>query len=116
MIVVVKMWGLEEVVETNPKYTLKRITMHSGKRCSLQYHEVKTETIYNISGTLLVTIEGVEHTLSPGDYCTILPGEIHRMSAVEGNCVYIEASTSELGDVVRLETDYPGADVDYANS
>jgi hypothetical protein len=30
---------------------------------------------------------------------------VHRMEAVE-NCVYLEASTPEMEDVVRLQDDY----------
>ena len=36
-----KPWGKEEVVEINEKYMVKKLTMKSGHRCSLQYHDQK---------------------------------------------------------------------------
>ena len=41
----------------------------------------------------------------PGDSITIKKNIIHRMEAIE-DCVYIEASTPELDDVIRLKDDY----------
>lgn len=40
-----------------------------------------------------------------GHTITIEPGLIHRMEAVS-HSVYLEASTSEMDDVVRLDDDY----------
>ena len=41
----------------------------------------------------------------PGKYLTIEPKNIHRMEAIQ-NTLYIEASTPEILDVVRIEDDY----------
>ena len=41
----------------------------------------------------------------PNDTITILPGTIHRMEGVE-DCVYLEASTPQMEDVVRIQDDY----------
>ena len=40
-----------------------------------------------------------------GETITIQPGTVHRMEAVEDS-VYLEASTPEMDDVVRLSDDY----------
>ncbi len=45
MQVIEKPWGREEVVELNDKYMVKKLTMWAGHRCSLQYHNLKKETI-----------------------------------------------------------------------
>ena len=37
-----KPWGAEEVVEINEYYMVKKLTMLAGKRCSLQYHKIKS--------------------------------------------------------------------------
>ena len=34
---------------------VKKLTMNSGQRCSLQYHNIKKETIYVLSGQLKIT-------------------------------------------------------------
>ena len=50
MEVIEKPWGKEEVVEINDRYMVKKLTMWKDHRCSLQYHEIKRETIYVLSG------------------------------------------------------------------
>ena len=40
-----------------------------------------------------------------GDYLTIKPKYVHRMEAII-NTTYIEASTPEINDVIRLNDDY----------
>jgi mannose-6-phosphate isomerase len=108
-----KPWGREEVIEINDKYMVKRLTMHAGHRCSLQYHKIKTETIYVLSGVLKI-FQGEnqaaleEKLYSAGETLTIPPGRIHRMEGVE-EAVYLEASTPEMDDVVRLNDDYQRA-------
>lgn len=108
--VIEKPWGREEIVEINDKYMVKKLTMRKGHRCSLQYHNVKKETIYVLSGVLKI-IQGTsqdvleEKLYRSGDTITIPPGLIHRMEGVE-DAVYLEASTPELDDVIRLVDDY----------
>ena len=105
-----KPWGKEELLEHNEKYMFKRLTMHKGHRCSIQYHEKKRETVYVLSGRLKVYIgDKVENLdtiiLEPNDDLTLEPFKIHRMEAIE-DCVYLESSTPELEDVIRLKDDY----------
>lgn len=110
MQVIEKPWGREEVIEINDKYMVKKLTMFAGHRCSLQFHNIKKETIYVLSGVLKI-IQGTsqdeleEKIYLAGDTITIAPGLIHRMEGVE-DCVYLEASTPEMDDVVRLADDY----------
>lgn len=105
MQIVNKPWGKEEILAVQDEYVVKRLYMTRGKRCSLQYHEHKTETVYVLSGVLLLHLDGQVITMLPGDFRTIIPGEIHRMEGGE-DAVYLESSTTELEDVVRVEDDY----------
>lgn len=113
MQVIEKPWGREEVIEINDKYMVKKLTMWAGHRCSLQYHNQKKETIYVLSGVLRI-IQGksqdtlMEKLYYAGDTITIQPGLIHRMEGVEDS-IYLEASTPEMDDVVRLVDDYQRA-------
>lgn len=105
-----KPWGYEELLEINDKYLLKLLSMNQGCRCSLQYHEHKRETIYVVSGELKILIGSsqddlVEHVVQPGGVITIEPFVVHRMEALTDS-VYLEASTPENDDVVRLADDY----------
>lgn len=108
-----KPWGKEEVIEINDRYMMKKLTMWKGRRCSIQYHNVKRETIYVLSGQLRIyTGPSVEQLTSrvfvSGETITLVPGVVHRMEAVE-DAVYLEASTPEMDDVVRLVDDYKRA-------
>ena len=105
-----KPWGSEEILEKNEAYVLKRLFMKRGHRCSLQYHEHKCETIYVLSGVLKITIGLNAESLSDrlfrgGESVTLTAGVVHRMEAIE-EALYLEASTPQLDDVVRLSDDY----------
>jgi len=105
-----KPWGYEELIEVNEKYIVKRLMMKAGCRCSLQYHRDKVETIIILGGELKLTygtsLEKLEsRMLSYGCSMTLKNGTLHRMEALV-NTIYLEASTPELQDVVRIEDDY----------
>ena len=113
MTIIEKPWGREEVIEINDRYMMKKLTMLKGHRCSLQYHNIKRETIYVLSGQLRIysgpSQEQLEsRVFGSGDTITLAPGVVHRMEAVEDS-VYLEASTPEMDDVVRLVDDYQRA-------
>ena len=110
MKIIEKPWGKEEVIEINEHYMVKKLTMWKGHRCSLQYHNQKKETIYVLSGQLKIHSGPSENELTvkiygPNDTITLLPRTIHRMEGVE-DCVYLEASTPQMEDVVRIQDDY----------
>ena len=105
-----KPWGKEEILELNDNYMLKRLTMLQGHRCSLQYHNDKCETIYVLSGELKILVGNDKNNLvtkiyKSNDVITIQPLEIHRMEAIS-DCVYLEASTPNTDDTVRIIDDY----------
>jgi mannose-6-phosphate isomerase len=110
MTIIEKPWGKEEIIEINDHYMVKKLTMWKGHRCSLQYHNHKQETIYVLSGQLRIYTGSSEKLLSSKIYTsnetiTLPPGTIHRMEGVE-DCIYLEASTPQTEDVVRIEDDY----------
>ena len=110
MEIIEKPWGKEEIIEINEKYMVKKLTMWKEHRCSLQFHNHKKETIYVLSGKLRIVSGPNQNNLKEkiylaGDSITISPGTVHRMEGVEDS-VYLEASTAEMNDVVRLVDDY----------
>lgn len=110
---IVKPWGSEELIEINERYVVKKLTMMAGHRCSLQFHNKKCETIYVLTGRLNI-YSGENYTeltvkeFRAGEHITLTPGVVHRMEALE-NSIYLEASTPELDDVVRISDDYKRA-------
>jgi mannose-6-phosphate isomerase-like protein (cupin superfamily) len=109
LIFVDKPWGHEEIWAHTDRYVGKRLYIESGSRLSRQYHEKKDETVWVMSGVLLLEIgeDDVQMiTMLPGESYHIEPGTVHRFTAAEEDVELIEVSTPELEDVVRLEDDY----------
>jgi len=101
--------GREEILEHNEQYMLKRLTMHAAHMCSIQYHNAKPrlsmccrcfEDLYREIADALEAV-----VLHPDQSLTIKPLVVHRMEAVE-ECIYLESSTPELDDTVRLQDIY----------
>lgn len=105
-----KPWGYELVWAETDDYVGKLLHIRAGEALSLQYHEVKDETIYVHSGEMIFVVgpsvdELEELTMTAGDAYRVVPGTVHRMIAVT-DCDLLEASTPHLQDVVRLEDRY----------
>lgn len=105
-----KPWGYELIWAQTPEYVGKVLHINAGEFLSLQYHEVKDETIFLFTGEMRfwagATPEALEEVrLEPGEAFRVLPGTIHRMQAVT-DCDVMEASTPHLDDVVRIQDRY----------
>lgn len=105
-----KPWGYELLYAHTPKYVGKVIFVKRGHRLSLQYHEQKDESMYILSGKARIDFGEDESKLDsrvfePGDAIRLSPLTRHRVEALEDTTL-LEASTSELEDVVRLQDDY----------
>jgi mannose-6-phosphate isomerase len=107
-----KPWGHELWWARTDRYVGKILHVKQGESLSLQYHNVKDETILIHSGRLLFETKGRDEPgdlrrieMKPGDIIHITPGTLHRMTGLEDTDI-IEVSTPELDDVVRLEDRY----------
>jgi mannose-6-phosphate isomerase len=104
-----KPWGYELIFAKTERYVGKILHINRGESLSLQYHEIKEETLFVVAGELKLTIEidgeRRELPLRAGEAFHIAPRTIHRMEAIEDTDV-AEVSTPELDDVVRLEDRY----------
>ena len=103
-----KPWGHEIRWAINDKYLGKILFISRGKRLSKQYHNIKDETIYVLSGILQLEIGESEIIyLKEGESYRITPKTIHRFCApIDCSVKLIEVSTPEIDDVVRLQDDY----------
>jgi mannose-6-phosphate isomerase-like protein (cupin superfamily) len=107
--IVHKPWGHETIWAHTDRYVGKVLHIKAGQALSVQYHEVKDETIHLLAGEMVyrVQIDGAltDVKLKKGDSYRITPGTIHQMEAIT-DCDVLEASTPELDDVVRLSDRY----------
>ncbi len=108
--VVDKPWGHELIWAKTDRYVGKILHIKAGQSLSLQYHNVKDETIMVLTGKLqfehYAEGEAPQTTeLLPRVPFHITTGLRHRMIAIEDTDV-VEVSTPELDDVVRLQDRY----------
>ena len=113
--IIQKPWGTEVVLtQENSPYTLKILNINKNQRLSLQYHDIKLETLSIIKGDVqIVWGEDKDNlkteTMLPNTGYTIKPNTIHRFIALSDS-VLVEASTTEKGITFRLEDDYARPD------
>lgn len=104
-----KPWGYELVWAHTDRYVGKILHINAGESLSIQYHEVKDETIHLLSGQLIYRVQlgdSLEDVrLRAGESFRLTAGTIHQMEAVT-DCDVLEASTPELDDVVRIKDRY----------
>jgi mannose-6-phosphate isomerase-like protein (cupin superfamily) len=108
--VVDKPWGHEEIFAQTPNYVGKILFIRQGEALSLQYHEVKEETLRVLDGELELVMgddpdDLTTHHLAGGAVFHVAPGTLHRMIATS-DCRLLEVSTNHLDDVVRIEDRY----------
>ena len=98
-------------------YCGKLLYFEKGKRCSLHYHKLKTETFYLESGTMEVCFLTQEEvvpgkpaseyttvTMHAGDVKEVPPGLVHQMRAVGGPARLFEFSSQHWdADSYRVE-------------
>lgn len=115
-----KPWGYELIFAHTDRYVGKILHIDPGEALSLQYHRVKDETLYLLSGEYELEVEEdgrmVRHQMQPGDTYRIRPNTRHRMRTEATACDILEVSTPELDDVVRLDDRYGRADGGEADS
>ena len=105
-----KPWGYELIWAQTDRYAGKILHIEAGHSLSLQYHRAKDETLYLLSGSLVLEVgdsdvqqEVIE--MHVGESIHLPPGRRHRLHATTC-CDVLEASTPELDDVVRLVDRY----------
>jgi mannose-6-phosphate isomerase-like protein (cupin superfamily) len=109
VITVPKPWGHETIWAHTDRYVGKILHINAGHALSVQYHNVKDETVYLLSGELIYRVKMNDKLedmkLTRGQSFRITPGTVHQMEAIT-DCDILEASTAELDDVVRLQDRY----------
>ena len=85
-----KGWGREIWIANNSMYCGKILEIRKGRKCSLHFHKLKTESFYLRSGRLKVRIKDSadsetidEFEMTPGQCMDVPPGLIHKMEALE---------------------------------
>jgi len=118
-----KGWGFEKWIDNNALYCGKLLYFVKNRRCSLHYHENKTETFYIHSGKLEVRYSDnldqlrihlnsygdrglydflEKEILEQGDTFYVPPGRVHQMIALEDTELFEFSTHHEETDSYRL--------------
>src|SRR5512145_211969 len=103
-------WGFYEVLSDTEDHKVKRITVESGKRLSLQRHKRRREHWFVVSGESLVTVGNEKRKVSSGQAIDIPQGTLHRIENTGSEIlVYIEVQLGDYfgeDDIERIEDDF----------
>jgi mannose-6-phosphate isomerase-like protein (cupin superfamily) len=103
-------WGHYEILADAADHKVKRITVDPGKRLSLQRHKRRSEHWHMVAGEAVVTVDGQEVALRPGDSVNIHCGATHRVyNAGSEPVVFIEVQRGDYfgeDDIERLSDDF----------
>jgi len=87
----------------NRDYCKSLVVMKDGQQYPSHYHRIKTESFYVLYGELIVTVDGVEHRIQPGEMLHIERGQDHSFSTETGTA-FEEISTMYVpNDSVYLD-------------
>jgi len=104
-----KPWGYEVIWAKTDRYVGKILHIEPGQVLSLQYHNKKDESIYVLTGEIILRLQQgetlIERRMRAGEAFHIGPRTIHQFEAVVSSDL-LEASTPEIDDVVRLKDRY----------
>ena len=104
-----KPWGYELIWARTDRYVGKILHIEPGHVLSLQYHNKKDESIYVLTGEIVLRLQQgdtlIERHMTQGEAFHILPRVVHQFEAVVSTDL-LEASTPEMDDVVRLQDRY----------
>jgi mannose-6-phosphate isomerase len=103
-------WGTFTVLDDSGTHKVKRMVVDPGRRLSYQRHSHRAEHWFVVAGTALVTLDGAEQRLVPGDAIDIAQGAAHRIENVGSEeLVFVEVqhgTSFEEDDIERLDDDF----------
>ena len=103
-------WGRYEVLQESAHHKVKCIWVNPGKRLSYQRHQKRAEHWFIVQGTALVTIDGTERTVGPGETVEFGIGVLHRLANVgQDEVIFVEVQTGSYfgeDDIERIEDDF----------
>ena len=104
-------WGKETLLFiSSSNYSVKELFIKKGSKGGLQRHQLKDESVYVVSGKLLIKYDKgdgflKEMIIKSGSSIRFQPGCVHQEEAIE-DTILIECSTPHFNDRVRMETFY----------
>jgi len=103
-------WGSYTVLEEQPTYKVKRIEVLPGQRLSYQKHQKRSEHWIVVGGRAIITLNGKDMDMSPGQSIDVPRGAPHRIANPGTTTLtLIEIQQGDYfgeDDIIRLEDEY----------
>lgn len=115
----IRPWGRFTVIYEDEGVKVKRLLVNPGGRTSLQSHMYRRESWTIISGTGLLTIQGLEVSGIRGQLFNVPLGSVHRITNVGKDVleiVEVQTGVCDEDDIERYEDDYDRDVIDRARS
>jgi quercetin dioxygenase-like cupin family protein len=100
--------------DNGPKYLMKGPRMNfalvqfmPGQDFRAHYHEVMEENFYILEGTVIIVVDGVNHTLTAGQFIHIEPHEVHYVINKSSSVVRMVSTLAPFRDVDKFEVENP---------
>jgi len=102
-------WGNFQVLLDEPNLKVKKIVVKTGKRLSLQLHELRDERWFIASGCGEVQIGNKTTDISEGDELFIEKYQVHRVRSsglIDLVIIEIQTGVCNEDDIIRIEDDF----------
>ena len=102
-------WGYYKVLNETKNHKTKYIQVNPNQKLSYQRHKHRSEHWFIVSGNPIITIDGKQTVLYPGESVDIGVMSLHRIQAQSSPVEFIEVQTGtsfDESDIERLEDDY----------
>jgi mannose-6-phosphate isomerase-like protein (cupin superfamily) len=103
-------WGSYTVLTESSNFKVKTIEVHPAQRLSYQKHARRAEHWFIVAGEGVVTLDGTDVAVKPGQTVDVGLGVAHRIHNTGAEpLVFVEVQHGDYfgeDDIVRLDDDY----------
>ncbi|MCL2139704.1 MAG: cupin domain-containing protein [Treponema sp.] len=100
--------------DNGPKYLMQGPRMNfaivqfmPGQDFQAHYHTVMEENFYILEGNMTIVVDGIPHTLKPGQFIHIEPGEVHYVINQSESKARMVSSLAPFMQQDKIETENP---------
>ena len=100
--------------DSGPKYLMKGprmnfalVRFNPGEDFQAHYHNIMEENFFILEGKIDIVVDGVKHTLGPGDFIHIEPGEVHYCVNSSDQPIKMVSTLAPFQEVDKVNVENP---------